>query len=347
MANVNRINYIDAIKGFSILWVVLIHVDEGLLPNFIHVPYRLPLFFFISGFFFRPKPIKEFLTKRVNSLLIPLIGFVLISYLCQVFNVTVIERLFPSMDFSHMQNYNENLYSVRLLFSTDWYGSQNPFTPLNGPLWFLWAIFIVQFVYYGFQKLSPELWVSLLSVVIVKVAMEVIGLIGSDSGDFMFLKYSLSFYHFYVFGHLFCHHIIRYIANAKIKWIALVISFIGLFLVQVFVSNPLKFIPVSISTGFFILIVFIIFQEIYKFGRLRLFEYYGRNSLILLSVHILVFNFYGVLFPTILGDTSSFLKTPYYAIILFIVVLANVYLLTMFFNKYLPWLVNKKQIFKV
>ena len=39
-----RIDYIDAIKGFSVLWVVLYHFD--LTGVAINAPLRLPLFFF-------------------------------------------------------------------------------------------------------------------------------------------------------------------------------------------------------------------------------------------------------------------------------------------------------------
>lgn len=38
-----RIDYIDAIKGFSVLWVVLYHFD--LTGVAINAPLRLPLFF--------------------------------------------------------------------------------------------------------------------------------------------------------------------------------------------------------------------------------------------------------------------------------------------------------------
>ena len=51
MAQKKRIEYIDCIKGFCILWVVTIHLGEN-LPDWIMVPYRMPLFFFMSGIFF-------------------------------------------------------------------------------------------------------------------------------------------------------------------------------------------------------------------------------------------------------------------------------------------------------
>lgn len=48
-----RIDYIDAIKGFSVLWVVLYHFD--LTGVAINAPLRLPLFFLVSGLFFRQR----------------------------------------------------------------------------------------------------------------------------------------------------------------------------------------------------------------------------------------------------------------------------------------------------
>lgn len=71
-----RIDYIDVIKGLTIFGVVWVHTIcpqwlTALLVNFI--------FFFLSGFFFKRKPLKTFFREKVGTLLIPFSFFYLIS----------------------------------------------------------------------------------------------------------------------------------------------------------------------------------------------------------------------------------------------------------------------------
>jgi fucose 4-O-acetylase-like acetyltransferase len=71
-ADKKRVKYIDIIKGFTILWVVLFHTRLNRYEDlWICVGYRMPLFFFLSGIFFRRRQLKEFLKKRINTILIP------------------------------------------------------------------------------------------------------------------------------------------------------------------------------------------------------------------------------------------------------------------------------------
>lgn len=48
----NRIEYIDILKGFTIIWVLWMHMD---LPELIYPSVQMPVFFFISGTFYRAK----------------------------------------------------------------------------------------------------------------------------------------------------------------------------------------------------------------------------------------------------------------------------------------------------
>lgn len=74
-----RIEYIDYLKGLSIIWVVWYHTANH--PEFVDYSFRIPLFFFISGIFFRTYTIKKFVKKKISTLVIPFILFYFILYI--------------------------------------------------------------------------------------------------------------------------------------------------------------------------------------------------------------------------------------------------------------------------
>jgi fucose 4-O-acetylase-like acetyltransferase len=79
-----RIQYIDALKGFAIVWVVLGHIAEHSFDikttefNHFYASFHMPLFMFLSGIFalnsFRHYNASEgllFLRKKTLRILIP------------------------------------------------------------------------------------------------------------------------------------------------------------------------------------------------------------------------------------------------------------------------------------
>ena len=79
-----RIDYIDAIKGFSVLWVVLYHFD--LTGVAINAPLRLPLFFLGIRICFSDNGVvlRTFFVKKVNTLLVPFVFFWLFGITLQL-----------------------------------------------------------------------------------------------------------------------------------------------------------------------------------------------------------------------------------------------------------------------
>ena len=76
----NRIAYIDLAKGFCIALVVFYH-SKGVLGvqyliDIFFVSFRLPLYFFLSGLFFKEYgSFQNFFIKKTNRLLIPFFFF--------------------------------------------------------------------------------------------------------------------------------------------------------------------------------------------------------------------------------------------------------------------------------
>lgn len=70
-----RIEYIDLIKGLGIILVLLGHLPINATAHMLIYSFHMPLFFFCSGLFFRPKTIVQGLKKDVKTILIPYIFF--------------------------------------------------------------------------------------------------------------------------------------------------------------------------------------------------------------------------------------------------------------------------------
>jgi fucose 4-O-acetylase-like acetyltransferase len=89
----SRINWIDVLKGFVIVSVVLAHInfDYESVKLFIYL-FHMPLFFFIGGYLFKPtNDYKEFLKKKAIHLLIPYCLFIILIYIPQA-SVIVSEK---------------------------------------------------------------------------------------------------------------------------------------------------------------------------------------------------------------------------------------------------------------
>ena len=69
-----RIEYIDLAKGICIMLVVLLHVFGDMSGTVIKIMnlFRMPLYFVLSGLFFKQyEGFYSFLKKKTNKLLIP------------------------------------------------------------------------------------------------------------------------------------------------------------------------------------------------------------------------------------------------------------------------------------
>jgi len=79
-----RIAYIDIARGLGILLVVAGHNDLALVSPYLHrwiYSFHMPLFFFLSGYFFKSGvPLGVLLKKRFNGLLKPYIFTILLIY---------------------------------------------------------------------------------------------------------------------------------------------------------------------------------------------------------------------------------------------------------------------------
>lgn len=142
-----RIQYFDLAKGICILLVVWFHL-KGLhgLQTCVD-PYlsaiRMPLYFFLSGFFFKTYDgFAAFLRKKTHKLLIPFAFF----YLTTSVLMPILAHRFLGMTFNTGQDWH-------LLYA---FLTYNDFP--NIPLWFLWALFLLNVTFFVMRSHVRSDW---------------------------------------------------------------------------------------------------------------------------------------------------------------------------------------------
>ena len=132
-----RIEYIDIAKGIGILLVALAHADVSLFSPYLHkfiYSFHMPLFFFLSGYFFNPEtPFWTLLKKRFNSVLKP-------------YFVTVAFIYIASLSFTNMRFMNAFGRILRSLYGTGYYIDWVQ-------LWFLPSLFVTSLFAFIFYRI--------------------------------------------------------------------------------------------------------------------------------------------------------------------------------------------------
>ena len=122
-----RIDYIDILKGFGIVLVLLGHLPIPEVVKMWIYSFHMPLFFFCSGLFFRPKPLFPALKKNMRATLVPYLFFCTILILTILMIRIVHLRSLPAAACSlHLDPLDSQCY------------------PLYHTIWFLICLFIVR-----------------------------------------------------------------------------------------------------------------------------------------------------------------------------------------------------------
>lgn len=135
--DMNRINNVDILKGFGIVFMIFGHVYFGeYFDIYIHA-FHMPLFILISGYFFRCDNItfKKFISKKIKTLIIPYSIFGIFHYCIWVILIGV--------------NRESNI--VEPLYNLLWVNT-NLNMPIAGALWFLTCLFIIELIFFTMKK---------------------------------------------------------------------------------------------------------------------------------------------------------------------------------------------------
>lgn len=324
---VGKIDYIDGIKGFTILWVALYHLTWEPGSWMTTLPYRIPLFFFVSGFLFRPTPFREFLGRRIDTLLVPYLFFWSLTSLVALFRYELVAQLWPTLG-NHEGSF---LMALR------------PVPAANAALWFLLALFCITTFYYALQRFVRSRWIILgvcLTAFAIAEAMPEV-----THSDFqIILRGSARYLIFFALGDIFGRRLVYFLTPRGTWWL------VAAFFVLMAGLWGVRSVPVNEAVGWlagvmlFIPAAFIFFKLMYMPPVLaplrRGFEWFGRNSLIVLCTHALL---YGVLSPLL---NESGVDPAWHNAIRFASFLALSWPMVWFFNRFTPAMIGKRAIFQ-
>ncbi len=170
----NRKNWVDIAKAFSIIAVVIGHLNgiPALLNQFIF-SFHVPLFFIMSGYFIKDSTdIKKSVKKDAKGLLLPYaVACLIIILIAGVLAFLRDESIFEAV----------KKWTLASLYGSGGPTIQGLGIGWIGALWFLLALFFAKLIIYLTECLGKYQWVGLL----------IIGYIGYATKDFIWLPLSL------------------------------------------------------------------------------------------------------------------------------------------------------------
>lgn len=332
-----RVGYIDMLRGFTMLWVVCLHLELSIgIAN----DFRMPILFFISGIFFKIKPFPEFFVRKTNMIFIPLLFFWMLTWICAI----VKDELIP-VRFQLRQVDWESVFS---LFSKYSYMEINV-------LWFLMVLYVMNLFYYLPVKFFARKYYVLSISIILYLAT---GYIDSKVQIPMFTLWRfLTYQLFFVLG--------IYYGRQLLKWIAAATPgrqyIVGGICLTVFVvcqiidwdSPPFDMIPKRIHNFMpsvaLIVMLFGLFNKLERFGLMAFFRFFGANSLTIYASHIIILNYILLVFidPIVKRYFDVDAYPTLYGWVQFFLICGIGYIFIRFFNRYLPQFVGKKDLFKI
>ena len=315
-----RVDYIDLIKGFTILGVVWVHTYcySWLTPILVN-----SIFFFLSGFFFRRKSFLEFLKTKVHTMLIPFVFFYMLLY--------------PFRMIVHYWDY-------RTLTTFDWgcigdvfdISSKTDYLFVNVPLWFIVCLFVIQLMYYFVSYLDKRL-----VIVIAILCLVFEDFFFSFPAPFMI---NAAFYYmgFFAIGNLIGKPWMEKLKDVRFRRVSLFLSVVLMVvLIGVKIDSTSAFIQQQILHLKLFMLFFVLMSIASWFNGnkyLALIRFFGENSLTILGLHVL---------PLIIIKRISFKLfgdgTPMIGFVHSIICMAIMSVLILFCNKYIPSLVGKKK----
>lgn len=337
-----RIQYIDLAKGLCILLVVLYHVFKHVhfMPEFVMTIscFRMPLYFFLSGLFFKEyENFIGFFLRKVNKLFIPFAFFYLVTsfaisnLLYYVFGFTVEGK------------------SVLGLGGLIAFITKEKFA--NGPIWFLWVLFLVNIYFYILLNLVKKITSNKkIYPIILAVMCFLVGIIGSAvfSGRInllAFLDSAMSALPFFAVGYLFNIFTDILVPNRWDKYLPIIIFvcfaitfYFGgncSYRKNEFTINPFWQYICGIAGTLGIIFTAKIIQNI------PFITYWGRYSIMILVSHSVLLEIVG---PLIL---IMHLPLPLTVILIMIVLMFSYQLIIPLMKKYLPYVTAQKDVINV
>ena len=339
-----RITWIDTAKGICILLVVLHHTSM-----YIHIKYypladvfltfRMPLYFILSGLFFKPyEGFIGFAKRKINKLIIPYIFFFVIGGV-----------VLPVIVF--------NLFGIRVWYYND-YGLEallDVFTEkkvCNPVIWFLLCLFEVNMLFYMITAIAKR-WKDLCADFIMILLSIFLGCIGLTMAFLhinipCYMDSALSALPFFCFGYILRNKT-RFLYWEK-TFQSVTLSFVFILVAVAFIHfnnhGVLNFIGNSYggTLGYIELYPYGIIGTICVLslsrivGNLPVISYIGRYSIIILCTHIYIIQITAYL--TSLLGINNFIN------VFILTVLISLFIIPLF-KQYLGYFTAQKDVIKI
>ena len=349
MEKSHRLNYLDSAKGFSILLVVLAHICNQVIigkdPLAIWInSFHLPLFFIVSGFLISYKNEKEqkytkLFFKKARTIMYPYLTFSILYLLFSTL-ICIIKRNLPFREISQTLFDTLTLWGISIL-------------------WFLPALFIGEIAFLLIIKVKNTLKSIFLILSLLAIGI-ILSINFGNSIDnpsiyikfFIIISRSIFAIFFIGIGYYFYQFKIKHFdkVNNNTKLIIGIILFvINIFASMQHVSINLRMasignIPLYIFTGVIGSISILILFE--QCSITKIFEYPGRNSLIIMATHLP--------FPIIyIAKKLLFFMTPIignsnylYGFSIFTIVICLELIIVKIINSYMPFMMKVPQQFQ-
>ena len=301
---------------FGVVWV---HTS---CPRWLIAILVNSIFFLLSGIFFKRKPIRTFLFEKVHGLLVPFLFFYLISYPCKIVEYYWDNRSLKKFDW----------YCIFDVFT---FSSRTDYICVNVTLSFLICLFSVQVLYYFVSYLDNKLKlvISLLCFILRDVFLSVPSLFMVNAACYYMF--------FFALGNIIGKPLIEKLKDINFRKTSLVLS-LFLFVVLLIPINSITEWLFDVIYHIKLLIIFFILMSVASWfngsSNLSIFRFYGENSLIVLGTHMFPLIFLKRITNAIFG-----VATPLMGFVQSVIVMALMYVVILFCNKYIPFLVGKKQ----
>lgn len=324
-----RVEYIDYLRGLCVAWVVWFHTTH---PEFVDYSFRIPLFFFVSGIFFKTYPWKIFWRKKVNQLLVPFVLFYVIYYIYLIVTNAFSNHNFVSFDYSSFWDVF-GLYTVNETFV------------VNPPLWFICALINLQLLLYVSAKWIKNKWV-LISLAVV-ISLSGLWYIQKIPTPFMFGR-SLRYFVYYVLGYSFGKSLISYIETSKRNEVILLVKSLIVIAILVVLRNVVVLGNKTIDVfDYFeilgiIMFLIVLFKYLHCYKIVYPFKYFGMNSYIVFGMHEVYHSSFRIILERLFGEITVPLGCVQ-TLMTLLMLWPTIWL----FNKYIPMLVAKKELIPV
>lgn len=319
-----RIDYIDYLKGLSIIWVVWYHTVH---PWFVDFSFRMPLFFLASGIFFKITNFKTYIQKKTNQLIVPFIFFSLIYYL-----YLILQNLFAYHTLSG--------FNFSCIFGVFELHEGNESFIVDPPLWFICALLCQQIIAWVLVKTLKYRWL----IAIISIIISWIGVIYIwEKPTLLMFGRSLPYLVYYVFGNLFGKDLIKLIESDsnKVSYSPLIASTI-IYVISIVLKNTTNinatFLTYTETFGLIIVLVYL-FKVIHKFRCAYPFWFFGRNSYIVLGIHEIYQTIFMIFFIHLLGEINIWI-----GMIQTLMSLLLLWPTIKLFNKHIPMLVGRAEL---